>query len=50
LVEELGVVPDACPSSSPSLGYSKHIGTTGSYRGQEHALVSYLSEKLVIIS
>jgi hypothetical protein len=44
-----GVGPDACPSSSRSLGYSKHIGTTDICRGQELALVLYLHEALDVV-
>jgi hypothetical protein len=48
-LEELGVGPDACPSSSPSSGYSKRIGTTGICQGQELALVLYLCEALDVV-
>ena len=51
LVEVLGVGPDACPSSfafsSSSSGNSKAIGTTGSWIGQELALVSFFKQDLL---
>ena len=51
LADVLGVGPDPYRSFSAaswSTGYSKRMGTTGIYRAQELALVSYSSEKLVI--
>jgi len=47
VVEEFRVGPDACPSSSPSMGYSKQIGIT--LLIQKLALVLYLHDALVAV-